>query len=110
MPPALSDLPALRAVNVNALQVGGGPGNRAMPVGAHDPPNKANLSTIWGTALNLSAFQAFRNVNGINGRLDNLLGWLDETAPDVRTLPGSIQNRWRRVRTAVPFLVEPEAF
>jgi exodeoxyribonuclease-3 len=23
------------------------------------------------------------NVNGINGRLGNLLGWLDETAPDV---------------------------
>jgi endonuclease/exonuclease/phosphatase family metal-dependent hydrolase len=23
------------------------------------------------------------NVNGINGRLGNLLGWLDETAPDI---------------------------
>jgi hypothetical protein len=29
--------------------------------------NKANLSTIWGTALNLSAFRSFRELKGEAG-------------------------------------------
>jgi hypothetical protein len=58
--------------------------------------NKANLSTIWETALNLSAFRFARTGSFDNSdadrdlqrewdqrRLANLLGWLEEAAPDI---------------------------
>jgi len=33
------------------------------------------------------------NVNGINGRLANLLGWLAEAAPDIVWPPGAESAR-----------------
>jgi hypothetical protein len=52
------------------------------------------------------------NVNGINGRLGNLLGWLDETAPDIVCLqelkapdekfPGAEEAEGRESRAREP--------
>jgi len=77
----------------------------------HGWASVANLSTIFETEFNQTAFPfaafagagpaakgglphrrqtrtismriATYNVNGINGRLANLLGWLEEAAPDI---------------------------
>ena len=40
------------------------------------------------------------NVNGIDGRLGNLLGWLDQTAPDIAFNPSKGRNALRL--SAVP--------
>jgi hypothetical protein len=39
----------------------------------------ACTSGVWTISMRIATY----NVNGINGRLDNLLGWLAEAAPDI---------------------------
>ena len=38
-----------------------------------------SFSRVWGNAMRIATY----NVNGINGRLANLLGWLKEAATDI---------------------------
>ena len=37
------------------------------------------VGRVWTIAMRIATY----NVNGINGRLGNLLGWLEEAAPDI---------------------------
>src|SRR5436853_1968717 len=39
----------------------------------------AHLWVSWTMSIRIATY----NVNGINGRLANLLGWLEEAAPDI---------------------------
>jgi exodeoxyribonuclease III len=37
------------------------------------------VGRVWTIAMRIATY----NVNGINGRLGNLRGWLEEAAPDI---------------------------